>query len=308
MNTIPWKPSPAIEKEIDKLINDLRRVVQQESDPLIAEYCPMLHQPDTMEYRKLVELTTKMTIVGRACCEVAGFPFDERRRSLSILYGVCCFLADSFIDDYGEAVAQDYLNRFEILLTRGWFEVKSDREKLFYIALSRMTMLRDIMDPMLRQAIFALYEAQRRDVMLRLNAITFQSLPRSKQLAMLKPCARDRGGHTIMVLIRLVAPHLSLDKHHAVYLAGALFMYIDDHGDCWADRRSGRVTYMNQVADPTLQLRTLFDTTISLLRTRIKPGHGRDLMSGFLHRYFTTRLEKHEQEKVRGGLSWAVYE
>jgi len=34
------------------------------------------------------------------------------------------------------------------------------------------------------------------------------------------------------------APQLALPHHHLLFLAGALIMFIDDHGDCHADRRS----------------------------------------------------------------------
>jgi hypothetical protein len=65
---------------------------------------------------------------------------------------------------------------------------------------------------------------------------------------------------------------------------------------------------MNQVPDPAKTLRMLYNETLSLIRTRLPQGRGLDLMSGFLYRYFITRLEKHEREKAHGGLSWAVYE
>jgi len=45
--------------------------------------------------------------------------------------------ADSFIDDFGEAATRDYLDRLEVLLTEGWFEPRTDREKLFFVIVSR---------------------------------------------------------------------------------------------------------------------------------------------------------------------------
>jgi hypothetical protein len=85
-------------------------------------------------------------------------------------------------------------------------------------------------------------------------------------------------------------------------------MYIDDHGDCHADRRARRLTYMNGVRRPRAVLTNIFQRTMRRLRTGLPRNTGRDLLCGFLHRYFLTRIEKHRVEGRRGGLSWAVYE
>jgi hypothetical protein len=275
---------------------------------LTATYFPELRRQGEGEFRKLVELSTKMTMVGHACSEVAGFPFNAERRTLSTLYGGCCFLADSFLDDYGETVAGEYLDRLEQLLTRGWFEVGNDRERLFYVIITRLFAGRDVLEPMLRQAIFALFLAQKRDVALRQDAPAFRALPRRRQLNWLRQCARDRSGHAILVLTRFVAPDLALRHHHLLFRAGALIMHIDDHGDCHADRRSRRVTYMNQLRHPEAALRQIYEETIGALRAGLPASEGRELLCGFLHRYYVTRLAKHRQERDKGALSWAVYE
>jgi hypothetical protein len=249
-----------------------------------------------------------MTMVGHACSETSGFSFDRHRQVLSALYGGCCFLADSFIDDYGETVAAGYLERLETLLTKGWFTIRNKRERLFYVILSRLFTRRDMLDPILRQAIFSLFLAQRKDVALRIDAPSFRGQPRHRQLEMLRECARDRSGHAILVLTRLVAPKLALRHHHLLFLAGALIMYIDDHGDCHADRRARRLTYMNELRQPEPILRELFESTLRRLRAGLPNNEGKELLCAFLHRYFVTRIEKHERERHQGALSWAVYE
>ena len=54
----------------------------------------------------------------------------------------------------------------------------------------------------------------------------------------------------IILLTVLLVPELPLALLAGLFSAGSLFMYIDDHGDCFTDRRDGRVTYMNQMRDP----------------------------------------------------------
>src|SRR5687768_7971045 len=108
-----------------------------------------------------------MTLVGHAATTVAGHPYDARRRRIASLFGACCFLADSFIDDFGDQAARDYLDRFELLLTRGWFHPRTDRERLFFAIISRLFLERHVLQPGLRQAVLLLYEAQRRDVEMR---------------------------------------------------------------------------------------------------------------------------------------------
>ena len=303
-----WRPDPALEATIERRLGEYRQLVDEALGQLTRAYYPGLLERGDLEYRKMIELSTKMTMVAHACSETCGFPFDRPRQVMSALYGGCCFLADSFIDDFGETVAAGYLERFERLLTQGWFAVRNDRERLFYVILARLFAGRDVLEPMLRQAIFSLFLAQQRDVALRMDAPAFRGLPRHRQLALLRECARDRSGHAILVLTRLVVPTLPLRHQHLLYLAGALIMSIDDHGDCYADRRAQRLTYMNQVRAPEPVLRTLFENTLRRLDAELPASQGKALLCGFLHRYFVTRLEKHERERQRGGLSWAVYE
>ena len=298
----------SLEAKIEQLLSRYRELAAEELGRLTQAYHPALRERGDNEYRKMLELSAKMTVVGHACSATAGCRFDRNRQVLSALYGACCFLADSFLDDYGEAVAADYLERFEVLLTQGWFVVRNERERLFYVILSRLFTRRDVLEPMLRQAIFSLFLAQKRDVALRMDAPTFRALPRPRQLGLLRECARDRSGHAILVLTRLVAPQLTLPRHHLLFLAGALIMFIDDHGDCHADRRSHRLTYMNQVRRPEPRLRQIYEHTVQRLQAGLPDNGGKRLLCAFLHRYFVTRLEKHAREGQGGGLSWAVYE
>jgi hypothetical protein len=303
-----WRPTPGLEARVAELARSYRALAAEELGRLTAAHFPELQQQGGAEFRKMVELSAKMAMVGHACSEVAGYAFTAERRTLSTMYGGCCFLADSFLDDYGETVAADYLDRFERLLTRGWFDVRNDRERLFYVVTTRLFTGRNVLEGMLRQAIFALFLAQRRDVALRQDVPAFRALPRTRQLNWLRRCARDRSGHAILVLTRLVAPELGLWQHHLLFLAGALIMHIDDHGDCHADRRSNRVTYMNQVRDPEAALRRIYEATVRQLQAGLTANAGRELLCAFLHRYYLTRLDKHRQERDRGALSWAVYE
>ncbi len=293
---------------VDALLQSYREEVHEILVPLAERYCPSLTQAADTELKKMLELSTKMTMVGHACSEVAGYPFDRHRRTLSALYGGCCFLADSFVDDYGETIAREYIERFELLLTRGWFAIKNEREELFYVVLSRLFTRRNALDPMVRQAIFSLFQAQKRDIMLRLGARSFRQLPRRAQLLLLRHCARDRSGHGILVLAHFVAPRMRLRLHHLLFLSGALIMYIDDHGDCYADRRCKRITYMNQVRHPRVTLQAIYAGTMKRLAAGLPDNDGKRLMCAFLFRYFVTRIEKHEREREKGGLSWAVYE
>lgn len=290
------------------LISEYRQKVEQILRPLVSIYYEELLRKNDSEYRKMVELSTKMMIVGRACTEIAGFPFDSRQQLISGLYGGCCFLADSFIDDFGEKAAREYLQRFGLLLTDGWFDIRSDREKLFYVIIRRLFTERDVLNPILRQAIVLLYLAQKRDVDMRLNAATFRAISRRRQLNLLRQCARDRSGHAIIVLSRFLVPELPLKYHHLIFIAGSLIMHIDDHGDCYSDLHSRRITYMNQVSRPAEALRRIFYRGITRLQTGLPAGSGRDLMIAFLLRYYVTRLKKHQLEKNKGDLTWTVYE
>ncbi|MDD5674494.1 MAG: hypothetical protein PHC61_10035, partial [Chitinivibrionales bacterium] len=231
-----WQPAPEALGNVDKLIKFYQRQADRELQTLVREHCPLIMENNNNEYQKMLALTTKMALVGHACSEVAGFRFNARRQTISMLYGGCCFLADSFIDDYGERRAAEYIERFEIMLTKGWFDIRNDREKLFYVLLARIFALGNVLEPLARQAVFAVFLAQKRDVALRLNAPTFKMLPHRQQLQMLRTCSRDRSGHAITALTGLLVPVLSLRTHRHLFQAGALISCTDDHGDCYADR------------------------------------------------------------------------
>jgi hypothetical protein len=247
-------------------------------------------------------------LVGHACTEIGDYPYDERRQRITCLYGCCCFLADSFLDDFGEEATRSYLKRLELLFTSGWFEVETERETLFYIVLSRLFAERDILEPTLRQAILRLFEAQRRDVDMRHLATELKALPRAQRLALLKRCARDRSGHAIILLAAFLLPHLSIDYIRLIFIAGALIMFIDDHGDCYADRADRRITYMNTLSRPEQALRRIFFSHIEKLTQGLRPAAGRDLLIAFLTRYYVTRLQKHREQRRLRGPAWAVYE
>ena len=303
----PWEPDAAALEKVDTLMRGYRGDVVECLEPLVDAHYPQLLAAGGQEYRKMVELSTKMTLVGHACCEIAGYRYDEHRRTIGSLFGACCFLADSFIDDFGPAATREYVERLELLLTTGWFDVSNERERLFYAIVGRLFARRDVLDPMLRQAILLLFEAQKRDTELRLSG-ELRLMPRRSQLSLLRQTARDRSGHAITVLTGFVAPEIDLATLPYLFTAGALIMHIDDHGDCWADRRDGRLTYLNQVARPAATLRRLFVAHVERLHTGLPANAGRDLMIAFLTRYFLTRLEKHRLGRLRGESAWAVYE
>jgi hypothetical protein len=294
---------------LDALIRSHRSRVERTLKPLIRRYYPgMLTASGGLEYRKMIELSSKMTMVGRACTLIAGYPFDARRLRISILFGACCFLGDSFLDDFGEAASREYLRRYELLLTKGWFEVRNDRERLFYIILARLFSERDVLDPMLRQAIMRLFLSQQKDVEIRMGSGAFRALPRRGQLRMLRDCARDRSGHAITLLTLFLVPCIPLRYHCLIYEAGSLIMHIDDHGDCHFDRYHHRLTYMNQVRQPVRVLHGIFQRSIGRIRQGLPESEGRDLLAAFLRRYYRTRLKKHRLERSRGAWSWTVYE
>lgn len=304
---LPWQPDSAALEKVDTLMRGYRDDVRECLEAPVRAHYPELLEGSGDEYRKMLELSAKMTLVGHACCEIAGYAYDERRRTNGSLFGSCCFLADSFIDDFGPAATREYLERLELLLTTGWFDVRSDRERLFYAILSRLFASRDVLDPILRQAILLLFEAQKRDTELRLSG-DVAGLPRRRQLALLRQCARDRSGHAITVLSGFVAPEIELSILPYLFTAGALIMHIDDHGDCYSDLRDGRLTYLNQVRNPRATLRRIFLEHMTRLHAGLPANGGRDLMLAFLTRYFLTRLEKHRLQKERDDSAWAVYE
>ena len=101
----PWQPDPATFEKVDSLIRGYRGNVLACLEPTVrAHYPELLEKP---EYGKMLELSTKMTLVGHASCEIAGYPYDERRRTIGSLFGACCFLADSFVDDFGPEATRE---------------------------------------------------------------------------------------------------------------------------------------------------------------------------------------------------------
>lgn len=300
-----WQPSAATQERIAALISVYREAARWTLEPLVGRYYPAMRSNNAFEYRKMLELSTKMILVGHACTEILGYPFDERRRTISALYGGCCFLADSFMDDFGDEAARDYIERFGRLLREGWFEPRTERERLFYVIIVRLFGERDVLEPVLRQAISLLYRAQEQDVTLR-----FASSPKGRRahLARLKDCARNRSGHAIIVLATFLVPEIGLRELSLIFSAGALIMHIDDHGDCYTDRRERRFTFMNQLRRPERALKHLFLAHIMRLFEGISAGSGRDLMIGFLTRYYVTRVAKHRQQRREGGHAWGVYE
>lgn len=303
-----WSYEQSMFRDLDNMLREHREKVASHIAPLVAAHYPELTQKADTEYRKMVELSTKMSMVGRACTYIANSPFDDRRLRISALFGACCFLGDSFVDDFGMEVAKEYIDRFEVLLTEGWFEVRNERERLFYVVLSHLFKERDILAPMLRQAIFLLFLAQKRDVAFRLDSDKIKSLPRQRLLNVLRECSRDRSGHAINVLSLFLVPEFPLHHQHQIYTAGSLIMNIDDHGDCYFDRHDNRITYMNQVKEPAKVLRRIFNRDVARIYNGLPAGKGRDLLIAFLYRYFVTRLKKHTIEKHRGAASWTVYE
>lgn len=302
-------PGEAARKRLDELITGYRSSVSMTLEPLVRRYHPAMLAGAKEEYRKMLELSTKMSVVAHACTEIAGYPHDARRKSIGCLFGACCFLADSFIDDFGEETTREYLIRLERLLTEGWFEIRNDRELLFYIVVSRLFAMRDVLHPTVRQAILQLFIAQTKDVELRRAHDAAHQHRRRAELKQLKQCARNRSGHAILVLSSFLLPQLPAAFLSAIFTAGALIMYIDDHGDCYTDLQHRRVTFMNQVKRPERTLKTIFLKYVRCLSQRLPKGKGRDLLIAFLTRYYLTRLEKHRQQRLQGGApAWAVYE
>ena len=185
--------------------------------------------------------------------------------------------------------------------------MRNEREALFYIVVSRLFAERNVFHPLLRDAIVQLFLAQQRDVLMRgpLAAANGSLAPRD--LSFLKACARDRGGHAILVLTLFLVPDLPLPRCRSMYAAGSLVVFIDDHGDFHSDRLHHRITYINQQPEPATALTRLYRSSMRVLEAGLPSGHGRDLMEGFLYRYYTSRMKKHELERGKP-VSWAVYE
>jgi len=119
ISVIMWQPQEAIASEIDALMKRYRASADENLRPLFDRYCSSLRTAiEATEYRKLIELSAKMQMVGHACTEIAGYCFDQRRQRISSLFGACCFLGDNFLDDYGEAASREYIQRFELFHER----------------------------------------------------------------------------------------------------------------------------------------------------------------------------------------------
>ena len=166
-----------------------------------------------------------------------------------------------------------------------------------------------MLDPILRQAILLLFEAQKRDVELRLSRRRRAPPAPRAALASSSDCARDRSGHAITVLTGFVAPEIELSILPYLFTAGALIMHIDDHGDCWlgSAARTAHVPEPGR-APPPRRCGGSSSSTLRVSTPGFPPNSGRDLMIAFLTRYFLTRLEKHRLEKRRSDSAWAVYE
>jgi hypothetical protein len=301
----PWQPSAAARERVGTLIGRYRDKAREILYPLVLAHYPAMLAGEAVEYRKMIELSTKMMVVGNACTEILDHTYDERRQMIAGLFGGCCFVADSFLDDFGEAAAKDYVARFGDLLSTGWFELKTDRERLFYAIIARLFAERDVLDPVARQAIALLHRAQAEDVAMRSEGGEAAS---TRRLAKLKVCARNRSGHAILVLSAFLVPQIPLERLTTLFAAGALVMYIDDHGDSFADLTDRRLTFMNQVTRPERALHRLFLAHISRLHRELPPGDGRDLLIAFLTRYYVTRVEKNRHQRRQAGSAWAVYE
>lgn len=300
----PSQPDAAARERVGTLIARYRERARQILYPLVLTHYPAMLNGDAIEYRKMIELSTKMMVVGHACTEVLGHDYDERRQTIAGLFGACCFIADSFLDDFGDEVARNYVERFGELLATGWFELKSNRERLFYAVIARLFSERDVLDSITRQSIAQLHRAQAQDV-----AMRGKDDPRSpRRLAELKTCARNRSGHAILVLCAFLVPAVPLVRLGTLFAAGALVMFIDDHGDSYADLGDHRVTFMNQISRPERTLRRLFLEHITRLHSELPAGSGRDLMIAFLTRYYVTRVEKNRNQRRQAGSAWAVYE
>jgi hypothetical protein len=299
-----WKPVGGMSLELDALATTSRASSSRHLGPLVDHYSPAYRQVASgAEFRKLIELSTKMQLVGLVWTEIAGYPFDERRKRISALFGGCCHIGDSFLDDFGHAASLEYLQRFQVVLTQGWFDIRTDLERLFYVIMARLFTERDILQPMLRQAICSLFKVQALDVDLSLLAAS--SRPR---LDALQRCCRDRSGHAITVLTLFLVPELPLQVHHVLYRTGSLISHIDDYGDFYFDRAQRKATYMNTVRNPARALARSFEETLAVIDRVLDPSRGRELLKTFLHRYFTSRLRKHQQERSRRDNSRTVYE
>jgi hypothetical protein len=307
-NRLPWRPDDEVNARIERLARMHRDAVHDVLAPAVTAWHPKFGEEAPAEFDKMIELSTKMTLVGHACADVVGAPFEARAQRIAALYGGCCFLADSFIDNFGDDAARDYLRRFDELFLKGWFEIRNEREQLFYVFAARLFSERDMLEPMVRQATLKLHAAQSLDALLRIEPGRGAGLTPSRRRALYRRVARDRGGHTILLLTALIVPALDLRLLAGLFSAGSLFMYIDDHGDFFTDRRDGRTTYMNQLRDPEAALHRIVKAHFLEVLARLPSNPGRDALLGILARYYLTRIDKHRAQRAGGGTAWDVYE
>jgi hypothetical protein len=75
-----WQPDPETFEKVDQLIRGYRGHVVACLEPAVRAHYPELLA--TLEYGKMLELSTKMTLVGHAACEIAGYRYDERRQTI----------------------------------------------------------------------------------------------------------------------------------------------------------------------------------------------------------------------------------
>lgn len=305
---LPWQPDDVIIARVEALARTYRATVVEILQPIVAAWHPAFRDRSAAEFAKMVELSTKMTLVGHGCAEVVGVPFDERQQRIAAFYGCCCFLADSFIDNFGDAAAREYLQRFTNLFASGWFEIRNERERLFYVIAARLFAERNVLDPMIRQAILKLHAAQSLDALLRIEPSRTLDLTDGQRRTLFKRVARDRGGNTIILLTLLLVPALPLQLMAGLYSAGSLFMYIDDHGDCFTDRREGRLTYMSLLRQPERTLHRIVTAHFLYVLAALPNNLGRDTLLAILARYYVTRIDKHRVQRSREGTAWDVYE
>ena len=139
----PWQPDSAQIERVDELIRGYRREVVTGLEPSVRAHYPELLEDPGDEYRKMLELSTKMTLVGHACCEIAGYPLrraaatEREPRSAAAAFSPTASSTTS-----ARTRPASTSQRIELLLTTGWFDVRTR---------ARAALLRD-RQPALRRA------------------------------------------------------------------------------------------------------------------------------------------------------------
>jgi hypothetical protein len=67
----------------EELIPLYRANVRKTLKPLVRLYNPAMLGGAQEEYRKMLELSTKMSVVEHACTEIAGHEYNERRQAFA---------------------------------------------------------------------------------------------------------------------------------------------------------------------------------------------------------------------------------